>query len=281
MAKRDKQIKAYEFLLQRAKSRNEFTTADVARATGWATGTVSTYVSKQWKDLLQPIGGGTHKVRPEFLKITLDGFLELVTQKRTVFSTYERVRFDEVVSYEFLLPLTREEELRAALDRLFFTDTIEQRLSEIGLPQVRRWVNRRRRESRAKFFARVATMVGEMFGGYSISHVAGRFRAGKLADLAGAAKRLEREEKYLIDETTAIVKFIIPLETARTEPIDMGVVRRARKRTTAAMREERRIRLLFLGLFAEPVARSVKEAEIWLLEEAPSGRRLYVWTRPS
>ena len=35
--------------------------------------------------------------------------------------------------FEFLLPRTRESQLRAALDDLFYCDTVEQRLREIGV----------------------------------------------------------------------------------------------------------------------------------------------------
>jgi hypothetical protein len=48
----------------------------------------------------------------------------------------------------------------------------------------------------------------------------------------------------------------------------------------SALEEEVGIaRMLFFQLFVEAVVRTVGEAEVWLIEEGPSWRRLYRWKR--
>jgi len=106
------------------------------KAAGWSKSTVQTYISKQYRDVLEARPDGTITVKAEFQRMSLEEFLQLTTQKRKIFAKYERNRFQEVVSYEFLLPLTREDLLRKALDDLFYEDAVRQRISEIGLSKL-------------------------------------------------------------------------------------------------------------------------------------------------
>jgi hypothetical protein len=46
---------------------------------------------------------------------------------------YRHVRYDELVTFDFLLPLAHEGRLRRALDDLFHADAIARRLERIGL----------------------------------------------------------------------------------------------------------------------------------------------------
>lgn len=274
--------KAYEFLRQHSISEQPFSVADLAAATGWAETTVNTYKSKQYRDFLDVSSPDEIRVRPEFERLTLQRFLELATQRRQVFADYERVKYDGVVTYEFLLPLTREDQLRAALDDLFFTDTIKHRLREIGRETVETWITANAGESDEDYLSRVSELVGEKFGGYSISHVNGRFRAGNLKDRAAAGKMLELNERYLVDETTAVVRFIIPIGSTR-ETVDDGFADTELEvgfPPPAVLLEVQLIHRLFFHLFVEAVARMVLgEDEIWLVEEFGPFRRLYVWER--
>lgn len=277
MARRDKQLLAYKLLRQYATSQKSFTISDVVKAIGWKPRTVDTYIRKQWKDFLVSPDAATYRVLPEFERMTQVEFFTLVTQKRAVFSKHKRVQFEEVVTYEFLLPLTKETELRASLDNLFYTDTIRQRLREIGLPKVSKWIGRNKGESDDVYISRVCKIVGETFGGYSISHVAGRFRNGPLTDRTGAADLLKQGDRYLIDETTAVVRFIIPVQAsealARSDELPLSPAPKA------VAEEVKRIQALFFDLFVEAVARTVDEEEIWLVEEALGKRSLHKWKR--
>lgn len=288
--RREAQVRAYEFLQQRLKSSTPFRYEDLTSTTGWARSSAETYVSKQLKDFLERVAPGQFLVRPEFDRVTLEQFLELTTQTRRSFTDYKRLAYDHVVTYEFLLPLTREEELRQALDALFYVDTVRHRLQEIGLDLVAEIIERKDGESDSAYVERLCQIVSEMFGGYSINHVSGRFRLGDLVSRARAGELLAQNQRYLIDETTAVVRFIIPVKAARREYGEdpRSIVRVLEELhvedTSVAVTPEtyaeiRRIRALFFLLFVEAVVRNVSgEAEIWLLETG-HGQRLYVWER--
>ena len=77
--------KAFEFLRTKALSQESFTVGDIETATGWATQSVTTYISKQWQGYLVQSGRGetkTYTGRRQFLRVTEQEFLEVATQKR-------------------------------------------------------------------------------------------------------------------------------------------------------------------------------------------------------
>jgi hypothetical protein len=200
---------------------------------------------------------------------------------------YRHTRYDELVIFEFLLPLAREETLRRALDHLFYADSIECRLRAIGIDRLEEIIPRGPGLCDDAYLARITAMVGERFGGYSIGHVAGRYRAGALLSRREAADVAAADGRYLVDETTAVVRFIVRCTAARTdyEP-HVGPLRGALDapmgaagRGPAIADELRLIRGLFFELFAEAVVHMVEgEDEIWLLETGPE-RHLYAWER--
>jgi hypothetical protein len=77
-----------------------------------------------------------------FWRYSEQRFLDLATQTRRPRGVYSRYRYSEIVNYEFLLPLAREDELRRTLDSLFYADTIEYRMRELGFNKVERYVPR-------------------------------------------------------------------------------------------------------------------------------------------
>ena len=200
---------------------------------------------------------------------------------------YRHVRYDELVTFDFLLPLTREDRLRRALDDLFYADTIARRLGQIGLARLAAVVPREPGLDDERYVARIVELVADRFVGYSISHVAGRYRAAGLMTRREAGDLLAREGRYLVDETTALVRFVARCNASRRsydphagpllgapdeEPGDP-------ERDAAVRAEVRLIEVLFLELFAEAVVHAVEgEDEIWLVESGPT-RRLYVWER--
>ena len=202
---------------------------------------------------------------------------------------YRHVRYDDVVSYEFLLPLTREDHLRQALDSLFYSDAIARRLHQIGLDRLAEIVPRDPLVSDDDYVAALLAIVAQRFVGYSISHVSGRYRAAGLMSRREAGEFLANEGRYLVDETTAVVRFIIKCDSTRTDyephsrPVRLALDGAATTTaaTAAARDEQRLIRALFFELFAEAVVHMVEgEDEIWLLENGAE-RRLYVWERAS
>ncbi len=282
MASQAKPRLAYRFFQERLNSNTLFTAADLMAVTGWTASTAKTYLGKQWREFIDRRGGGELWVRPDFQRLTENAFLQLATQNRRVFTSYRRVKYREIVTYEFLLPLTREDQLRKALDSLFYEDTIRQRLAEIGLKGLRTWLPPRDDEPDEAYVARVCAFVSDRFGGYSITHVSGRYRAAALADRAHAGQMLAADARYIIDETTASVRFIIPIDATKDE--DPATIDELRvgdvELAAAAMEEMTVIHLLFFGLFVEAVVRMVNgEDEIWLVEETGRSHSLYAWRR--
>ena len=283
LQRHERQRLAYDFLQSSVDA--EFGLADLAGAADWKPGSASTYISKHLKGLVESVGKGRYRVRAEFQRLTFDDYRRLADQTRRRYQTYDRDEYSSIVSYEFLLPLTREDELRRALDDLFYSDSIERSLREAGLEQFEEWFPRDGEESDATFSARIVAYGDRIFGGYSISHMSGRFRSSPLLSRSKAAELLAIDRRYLVDETTALVKFIIPIGASlqETSP-DAGAqlqlpAPEAESTHDLTVDEEiRLVRQLFFSLFVEALIRNVAgEDEIWLIEESPAGRRLHVW----
>jgi len=245
------------------------------KATGWARSTARTYVGKQVRDLVER-RQKRFVVRREFLRLSQEVFLKLVSQKEYILPHYKRVAYENLVTYEFLLPLTKEDTLRRTLDELFYRDTLEERLGQIDLAKLKKTVEKHAKEKPKDYIRRAAEVVSQLFSGYSISHVNGRFLAATLATRHDAVGK-----RYIIDETTAIVRFIVPCECSRVihgETFDLAhdvCVDEQKLENDIA-----RIRILFFNVFAEAVANAVlHEDEIWLLETAASQSRLYTWEK--
>lgn len=276
--------KGYRFFRKRAQNGRTFTLAELEAASGWSRASINTYKSKQWKDLLEKGHKGQWTVRKEFLRLSEAEFLDHITQKRPLFSRYQRKGHQHYVMFEFLLPLTRESQLRPALDELFFSDTIARRLHEIGASKLAQVVGRRARERNDAFYQRIVALATDRFGGYSISHVSGRYKAAALMDRQAAHDHVTSGGRYLIDETTAVVRFLVPCRTGTFEfsdtleaSFDWGELT---EDPDGALEEEvQLIRKLFFLLFVESVVRTIKgEDEIWMVESGVH-HRLYRWER--
>jgi len=275
VTRQDQQIRFYNFLRKRAETQDSFTIEDIMKATAWAQSTARTYVAKQVKDLIKRTDTGL-RVRRELLRISMADFLALVTQKERILPKYERTLYENLVTYEFLLPLTKEDTLRRTLDELFYRDTLEQRLHQIEPKTLEEALMRLESEGDDDYISRVAEVVSHLFNGYSITHVNGRFLAAPLA-----SRNEVIGQRYIIDETTAIVRFIIPCrcsELTRGEVFEATY--QAEINEDELGREIATIRILFLNTFVEAVVQDVlEEDEIWVLETAASSSRLYIWRK--
>jgi hypothetical protein len=283
MASSDSPERGFEFFRERALDGESFTLEELENASGWSRSSIDTYRSKQWKELLEKGADGAFCVRREFLRLTKAEFLDHITQKRPLFAKYRRRGYDSYVMFEFLIPLTRESQLRAALDELFYADTMEQRLREIGISQLESTISREDSEDDEEYLERVVRLAADRFGGYSISHVSGRYKAATLRSRQDALAHVLDGGRYLIDETTATVRFVVPckcteyaLPDSLSDAADIGSPLSEAKELHE---EVVLIRRLFFMLFVETVVRTIKgEDEIWLLEEGVA-HRLYVWER--
>ncbi len=274
MAGDEGQRKAYDFLLRHAKSQELFTEEELGKEVGWVGTTPKTNLGKQLKSVVQK-ERGRYRVKREFIHLKKEDFVRRTSQKENILPSYVRTSHDSVLLYEFLMPLTREDLLKQSLDSLFFQDTLLDTLRALGLGSFGTILPRTNNETDERYAGRIASKVADYFGGYSITHASGRFRADDLRTQADAVGK-----RYIIDETTAVVRFIIPLKTTETvhSPIFNPAITGRGHDENAACNEVAMVRTLFFTIFAEVVVHSVQgEDEIWLLEALDGHQRLYRW----
>ena len=118
-ANREPQEHAFQFLLEKCNTQELFTRQQFSEATGWSDESFRTYLSKQFKDLLIPVGD-KFRVSFAFRRFgTWRKFRDnVVTQNRRLTRAYKPHLHENVVMFEFFMPLRNEEFLRDALDGL-------------------------------------------------------------------------------------------------------------------------------------------------------------------
>lgn len=179
------QRKALKFLADRLQSQDPFTKQDFGNATGWSGSTRDTHWSKHFKPFVVVIGGGRYRVSEGFRPFAnWRKFQRHVTKTRPVAADYTRLAYDNVVMYEFFMPLTNEPALRTTLDALFFKDNIIPKLRAIGAEQLSQHLSIKDGEAAAKYFERICDWIDLHFAGYSLYRVDGRHKSqvGNLAD---------------------------------------------------------------------------------------------------
>jgi hypothetical protein len=276
-----KALKAYDFLLAHSNSRNSFTIKELADNSDWQIDTARTYVTKKWRDYLIAEENKQFRVKAKFKRLSSEQFLSEFTQTESIETSYVRQMHTKFVQFEFLLPLTREDKLRRALDDIFYKDTIKMRIQDIGLEALEKVIARESEPSDEMYIDKVCEQVSNKFGGYSISHVQGRYKAADLMTRKEAAEYFAQDQLYLIDETTASVRFIVPCENGSSNFDDDfdSINQVAEISDTELEREVSEIRTLFFQFFVEAVVATIHgEEEIWLLETGHV-RKLYRWRR--
>lgn len=277
---------AYAYLSELAVSGEPYSDEEMATRTGWKLGTVRTHRTKKWRAWVQRSPEEVWTVSPSFEGVSEREFIDLHRQRTDYYASYRRSVYTGVVIYEFLLPLTKERELTRALDALFYKDTVRRLIREATMESFQPEFPEVAEMTEDEGLALIVNFVADHFAGYSISHVSGRFRAGDLASRGEAGAMLTQGKRYLVDETTAMVRFIVPLRNSSSlYESDNGflravVVENQDAQFNQSVREElARVRLTFFQLFAEAVVKTVKgEDEVWLLESGPEDR-LYVWEK--
>ena len=188
---------------------------------------------------------------------TWSKFRRHVSQKRKLTYAYQRTTYETVLIFECFLPLTNETVLRNELDALFYKDTIQKKLLTIGLVDLKALIEPHTAESDKTYLDRVIDWFGEQVRGYSISHVNGRFRAEDVVLPRQAAAALQEQAgRYLIDETTAITRFIFPCEHEQ---------------------HAKQVSWFFHRLFVDDVIEVTGEAEIWMIESGLGNPKLHIW----
>jgi hypothetical protein len=251
------QRKVFRFLVARFRSQRAFSKENIESLTSWTGTSFPTYWSKQLSQFTIPAGGGRFRVSEAFRPYaTWARYRQHVTQVRHVSSDYSCKQYDNVLVYDFFMPLTNEGHLRITLDALCYQDTILARLRTRNRTELESHFKRRRGESADKYLRRACRWISGFFVGYSISHVNGRFRAGRIASLDEAAQIQSGGGRYLIDETTAIVRFIFPCESQE---------------------QAETVEWFFHALFVESILQVVNgEDAIWMIESGLRNR-LHIW----
>lgn len=266
---------AHALLHKLADTQEPYSDKAMSQATGWKS--PGTYRGKFWHDWVWKDSNGIWHVDPSFKSVTVEKLIEIHSQRKDTLSSYQRRIYFKSVTYEFFLPLTNEHELRETLDNLFYRDTIERRLNEVGINSF---------PMEYPDMEEVIEFVGSHFTGYSISHVSGRFRGKTVETRKQAGDLFAKGKYYLMDETTAIVRFIVPIDTTKnvyqSDAKFLETVVRDNPESAPvgeAGNELARVRWAFFHLFTEAVVRTVKgEDQVWLLESGPENR-LYVWEK--
>lgn len=251
----DNQRRVFEFFVEHFETKEAFTRQELKQVTSWQGQTFQTYWSKQFRPFLVEAQANHYRVSEAFRRIaTWDQFQQYVTQVRSLtLADYRPLRYDLVRVYEFFMPLTNEAFLRAALDALFYRDTIEARLRTIDPLDLRRVFPTRDVEPETEYIDRLCEWLSDRFVGYSVYRVDGRFRALPLAVRSEAATTSSR---YLIDETTAVTRFIFPCNDET---------------------EANQVEFFFTNLFVRAITEAVTgEDEIWMVESGMKNR-LHIW----
>lgn len=251
----EKQRKAHEYLRQHWLNQVPFTKEELQKAAGWSDVAFQTYMLKQFKGLLKEVKDGRFRVRMNFRRFaTWESFKwGVVSQKRKYGRDYTSQCFPKVVVFEFFMPLRNEEWLRSALDGLFYAELLKGRLESLPDRDLKSHFPINEKESHEQYTQRVTNWISSRFIGYSVTHVSGRFRARPLMARDDAV-RLELTDgvRYLVDETTAVVRFIIPCEDVKPE---------------SATAEADLVRWVFSNFFVQTVLEVVDgEDEVWVME---------------
>jgi len=265
MGKDDSQKAAHALLVKHFHSQEPFSLQDFIDATGWdKPGTYRTYLGKLYRGLTENVGGGPFKISETAQYRVTEAFRRLVswpkfkqhvTQVRRVVTDYDPTT-SEVLIFDFLMPLTNEASLRITLDALFFKDTLLAKLKTVSSEELEKLFPRSGSETEGQYFDSILKFIEQRFVGYSISHVDGRFRSGKVLTQDEVAAFQKLGHRYLIDETTAVTRFIFPYKDQD---------------------ELEKVRYLFRALFVRSIIQLVNgEEQIWMLESGPQSR-VHIW----
>lgn len=268
----------FKFFRKYAKSREAFSLQDIKATSGRDLNEESwdTYWSKKWRQFCEESDDGRFIVRRDFLQVDPNDFASVYRQAETLFANYERSLCSDVSVFEFFLPLTHERKLRSNLDALFYEDDLRSRLEEMGADELHRILGTTVDRFEGDVVSVALNKVAQNFQGYSISHVDGRFRQLAIKSRVDAAELLQSGRSYIIDETTAIVRFIFLV--GESVPLESGSLIAGNSHSLLSEEVSANaeiIRNLLINIFVRSLVRTVQyEDEIWLLETGINTRLL-------
>ena len=277
-----KQERAYIFLKEKFENQERFTKVQFNTFVGWGKN-IDTYWSKKIKTLLIE-EKSFFRVSEVFRRVlTKEKFEKHISQSSRVSMNFNTFSFKNVILFDFFLPLSNELYLREALDALFYKDSVLRRLKSVSIDKLYKKFEKNNADTLETYYLKICDWISNKFGGYSISHVNGRFRADKLMTLKEVSEKLvSNGYKYLVDETTGIVRFIFPCGKS-TEKLflssDDYYDNLLKDSDELEIKDEaEKIRWVFYVLFVQSIIEIINgEDEIWMLESGYR-TRLHIWS---
>lgn len=265
----DKRI--YEFLVKHYTKKKAFTKEEFKDFVNYENPeTFNTYYSKKLQDFIisSPLDPEKLYVSDVFRHYNRwEIFKNLFSQRLHLKAEYKRFSYENVIIYEFFMPMTNERILRSSLDNLFYKDTIEFRLKTIPLEELEKIIPRNHRNAE-EYFDHIFQWISRNFCGYSIETVYGRFKViDNIMSFEEAGKLLSKGKDYLIDETTAIVRFLFPIVISKNINFKLNSEKDNKGDGDLIKSEAKKIRFFFEKLFVLSVLEIVNgEDEIWMIE---------------
>lgn len=249
---------------------------------------MDTYFSKYYRQLLElsPNDPNLYFVSSRFRQYnTIEKLTKYFSQVTHIKGEYQEEYFREVLVFDFFLPFNNESNLRAVLDDLFYKDTIKVMIARIAQEELFKAFPKDSYNNDDIYFENLYKWISNKFCGYSIGTVSGRFIATELKSFSEVSELLSKGQHYLIDETTAIVKFIFPIgQAVQSEDVKYKYNRISEQTHINAEENEEieveinRIRFFFKNLFVKAILELVNgEDEIWMIESGLDKSKLYIW----
>jgi len=278
--------RAYIFLKNHSRSPDAFSKDEFKEFINYPNpGNFDTYFSKKLKHFLEesPNESGMFLVSRIFKKYSKwEKFRAFYSQSTKVKVNYIEEYYRYIMIFEFFMPLTSETDLRSSLDELFYKDPVKLALTKIPNNELNNAFTKEIDETEDQYIEKVCDWISERFGGYSIGTVRGRFKLDDLKTFAEVALIRSRGLDYLIDETTAIVRFIFyagsPIINRDLFEIEQFNENQEELEIPVGVQQEaNQIRYIFKNLFVKSILELVDgEDEIWMLESGIRNR-LYIW----
>lgn len=248
---------------------------------------IDTYFSKRYKPLLESAPKKRDyyfvSLRFKFFN-TIEKFRKYFSQIAHIKGDYKQFNYNNLLIFEFFLPLNYESKLRLVLDDLFYKDTVKIMLARGDRDELNKAIPKKEIESDNEYYERLCDWISSKFCGYSIGTTSGRFKAYELKTFKESSDLMLKGRHYLIDETTAIVKFIFPIgnpiesETVYYNYNSVVFQEKITDLKNLYKEEIRKIKFFFKILFVKAILELVNgEDEIWMLESGLRKSKLYIW----
>ena len=189
--------RAFDFLLNNLQSSKPFSKEEFKKHVNYQNPkNFKTYWSKKYKHLLSEDPNNRDKffVSRSFRRYAdWNKFYAYYSQSSKITAEYVENCYENLMIFEFFMPLNYESILRASLDELFYKDTIIALLTRIPLDQLQKHFKKDNEQSKERYLDNLCEWISDRFVGYSIGHVSGRFKADDLMTFSKVAEIQKRE----------------------------------------------------------------------------------------